>query len=66
MKRYYSLFYKAKSQLKKLKQAEKDLSLQKDKPFSKAAELQAVMKEQSALNKELGLIEEDVEIIDKA
>lgn len=66
MKRYYSLFYKAKNQLQKQKQAEKDLSLQKDQPFSKAAELQAVMKEQSALNKELGLVEEDFQVVDKA
>ncbi|AFY57331.1 DNA methylase [Rivularia sp. PCC 7116] len=56
----------AENQLQKLKQAEKDLSLQKDQPFSKAAELQAVMKEQSALNKELGLIEEDFQVVDKA
>ncbi|MGB3639111.1 MAG: hypothetical protein WBA39_16285 [Rivularia sp. (in: cyanobacteria)] len=56
MKRYYSLFYKAKSQLKKLKQAEKDLSIQKDQIFSKKAELQGVMKKQSALDQELGLV----------
>jgi hypothetical protein len=56
-------FKQAQAQLQKLKKAFHDLSSQKEQPFPKAAELQTAMQEQVAVNKDLGLHEDDAQVI---
>ncbi|MBW4499653.1 MAG: DNA methylase [Scytonema hyalinum WJT4-NPBG1] len=56
-------FKQAQAQLQKLKKAFHDLSSQKEQPFPKVAELRTAMQEQVAVNKDLGLHEDDAQMI---
>ena len=54
---------KAQKSLQGFKQDFEALLAQKDKPFSKLEQLQAAIKEQTEINKELGLYKDDTQVI---